>query len=199
MNTHRLQFELRSYWHPGTGHGSGSALDALTHRDGDGLPALPGRTVKGLLRDALQSAVALGWLSDPRDVHRLCGWRPTPEQQTRPEPLPAQGCLRVSDATLPAEVAAYLAANPALIAGLYRSHFATAVDSVSGTATQHSLRGIEVVVPLTLEARISILPGSTTPDDWAHSLATALPLLDQLGSHRNRGMGRVVVSLGEPQ
>ena len=203
MNRQQLHFDIRGYWHPGTGHGAGSALDALTHRDARGLPALPGRTVKGLLRDAMQRAAQLGWLQEARDVHRLFGWRPgstTTSTATdaageqRPGDIPAAGCLRVSDATLPEDVAAYLAAHPDLIGGLYRSHFGTAVDTATGTAREHSLRGMEVVVPLALEASIEVLPNTQPPAAWETLLDVALPLLDRLGAYRNRGMGRVVVT-----
>ena len=51
--SYRLKIDIQSYWHPSTGRGQGSDVDALAHRDKDGIPCLPGRTIKGLLRDAV--------------------------------------------------------------------------------------------------------------------------------------------------
>ena len=48
MNAAMLVIDIQSYWHPGTGRGSGFHLDAVTHTGADGLPLttvppLPGR------------------------------------------------------------------------------------------------------------------------------------------------------------
>ncbi|EDN71906.1 hypothetical protein BGS_0240 [Beggiatoa sp. SS] len=45
------------------GVGGGAVLDELVHKDGYGLPCLPGRTIKGLLRDGSVSAEMWGLLS----------------------------------------------------------------------------------------------------------------------------------------
>ena len=49
----KLIIDIQSYWHPGTGQGLGSHLDAVTHRGADKLPALPGKTVNGRLREVM--------------------------------------------------------------------------------------------------------------------------------------------------
>jgi hypothetical protein len=69
------------------------------------------------------------------------------------------------------------------------------VDHKSGTAAETSLRGQEVIVPLTLMAEIFDLPGVEAPPDWPDLLEVALPLLRGLGETRNRGFGRVVATL----
>jgi hypothetical protein len=70
----------------------------------------------------------------------------------------------------------------------------TAIDEKTGTALDKSLRGIEVTIPLILEAPLSIQGESDWP--WQEYLNMALPLLRHVGSKRNRGMGRVIVTLG---
>ena len=106
MNAYTLSIEVRSYWHAGGGRGGGLVVDAVVHRDADGLPVLSGRHLKGLLRDALERAQAWGWFSDsPGIAARLFGQRTeTIETGTIPE----CGCLRVSDARLPGELASWL-------------------------------------------------------------------------------------------
>jgi len=224
MTTAILTLEIKSYWHPGTGHGAGTALDTLTHRDADGLPELPGKTLRGLLREAVLQAEAFGWFGPPRKLppesadedpdrepllaEALFGWR-TRDRQARPHRVPATGCLRVGSAKLPEAVRDAIKQHRKdgtdLRSGLYRQVFTTAVDHPSGTALEHALRGAEVIVPLTLQARLSSLPNRVEasaedgdnglPEDWPQLLEPALHLLRGLGSQRHRGLGRVAARL----
>ena len=52
------KIEFFSNWHCGSGLAAGADVDALVIKDKDGLPYVPGRTIKGLLRDA---ATELGY------------------------------------------------------------------------------------------------------------------------------------------
>lgn len=194
MNSMNLCLDIRSYWHPGTGRGAGTTLDAVTHRGSDQLPALPGRSVKGMLRDSVNRAAALNWFGDHDPTAALFGWRPAQPGEVRPDFSPARGCLRISDATLPPAERDYLTGQPDLCSALYQHHYSTAIEHGSGVAKQGSLRGIEVVVPLQLYCEVSLVPGIEPPQQWRDYLTTALPLLRAIGGHRNRGLGRVHVS-----
>lgn len=55
-----LTLELHSFWHAGSGRGRSAVLDAEVARDDAGLPFLPGKSVKGLLRKAAALAEHLG-------------------------------------------------------------------------------------------------------------------------------------------
>ena len=55
-----LEIQLLSYWHAGSGFGRGADVDALVLKEGNSLPYLPGRTVKGLLREAMQCCEEAG-------------------------------------------------------------------------------------------------------------------------------------------
>lgn len=192
-----LKIEILSYWHPGTGRGQGSHLDAVTHRSGNGLPCLPGRTVKGLLRDAAHRWESFGGfgsveLPRPSITDQLFGPYGAEGVETWP------GLLRCSDATLPDSDVDYLFDKPKLVDGFYRSHFATKIEHDTGTAEKQSLRGIELVVPLTLYAQIDQVPnarhsGLTTA--WPEKLNEALPLVRAVGANRSRGLGRAVLTL----
>ncbi|MDS4031991.1 MAG: RAMP superfamily CRISPR-associated protein [Candidatus Contendobacter sp.] len=191
MNTATLKIDIQSYWHPGTGRGSGFHLDAVTHTGPDGLPRLPGRTLKGLLRDAVHRAEQWGWPKVPAgSTEALFGPIGRDGQPTHP------GLLRISDATLPDEVATYLATDDGkpLVSGLYREHFSTAIDATTGVATSRSLRGMQVVVPLTLEALIAEIPGVAAVPDWPIRIEAILPLVTAVGAQRNRGFGRAHLS-----
>ncbi len=195
MTAVELTIDIRSYWHAGGGRGAGAVLDAVVHRDPDGLPVLPGRHLKGLLRDALRRAEAWGWEGFETDVtRRLFGGLVETDGTRYSEP----GTLRVSDATLPAPLVRWLAGpgrehQPALFRGLY----ATAVEHESGTARDKTLRGVEVTVPLALTARVEPIPGRVPPDDWPRLIERVLPLVEAVGAHRSRGLGRAVLRLAE--
>jgi hypothetical protein len=187
MNGARLMLDIQTYWHPGTGRGSAFYLDAVTHTGADGLPRLPGRTLKGLLRDALRRAEEWKWLEVPvGSTVALFGTPSDDDGKSSP------GLLRVSDATLPARVADYLAGKEGrnLIPGLYREHFSTAIDAETCVARGHSLRGMRVVVPLGLEAHIDTVPGVDDVPDWRACIGAALPLVTAVGAYRSRGFGR---------
>lgn len=197
MSTYRIKIDLRGYWHPGGGRGQGMVLDATCHRDADGLPVLPGRHLKGLLRDALERAQAWDWDQHDGLAAHLFGDRPEDTSDRTPNP----GCLRVGDARLPEDIANHLTTKDgqALRTGLFRSLYATAVSHHTGTAEDRSLRGIEVVVPVPLFADISPIPGQEPPIDWEARLKAVLPLIDSVGAHRNRGLGRAVLTLEKVQ
>lgn len=207
-----LVFEVHGYWHVGTGRGGGASADAVVSRDDAGLPCIPGRQVKGLLREAVETAEAAGVLThDPLYSFTWFGSHidgaargrtPSPESRVsdlesfrfRTEP----GSLVVSTASVGANRADVNAwrqwartdeARPK-VREMFRAFASTKVDD-AGVADEKTLRSIEVVVPMTLCAEV------TGPDgDWGALLARALPLLDGVGGHRNRGLGRVTVTLG---
>lgn len=195
--THVLQVCVRSYWHSGTGRGLGAAVDVAAYRDADNLPALPGRHIKGLLRHALEQAWSWGWAghADGSLLHNLLGQR---TEQTPDGQVPSSGLLRVSDARLPDELGAWLSVDErsAERAALFRILQSTAVDEITGSARDRSLRGIEVVVPLDLRAIIEPIPGpGAPPSDWPERLCEVLPLIPAVGGHRTRGLGRAQLTL----
>lgn len=195
MEAHNLKVAIVSYWHPGTGRSGGAVTDAMAYRGGDGLPRLPGRHLKGLLREALERAEDWSWSGFEGLASRLFGDRT--EADDRGTQFPWPGCLRVGDATLSAEVAAWLghADQAATRSSLFRTVHATAIDHFTGTAAEKSLRGIEVVVPLDLTAPISVIErADSPPSDWAERLAEVLPLIVAVGAHRSRGLGRATLS-----
>lgn len=194
MNTGILRIEILSYWHPGTGRGGGTVVDAAAHRDSAGLPVIPGRHLKGLLRHALERAEAWGWPGYSGLAQQLFGTR---SEYPAVGGFPLPGCLRVSDARLPEAVANWLATGDGkkLTPRLFRSIHATAIDADSGAAKDGSLRGIEVVIPLTLEARIDAAAADPVPTDWSARLDGVLPLIDAVGAHRARGLGRAILTL----
>lgn len=188
MSTVRLKFEFLSPWLMGSGFGEGANLDAVAVKSPNGLPYIPGKSVKGLLREAMLSAEEFGHI--PADtVVRLFGSRD--ENLSRYET--SEGALRFSSATLEPGMEEWAGKNPQAVSQLYASLAATRIDA-NGLAHDKTLRKIEAALPVSLTAEV------TGPDDdtsWQDHLRLALPLLRQAGSHRHRGLGRVLVQIQE--
>lgn len=191
-----LQIEFLDYWHAGGGRGAGTHLDAIVERDNRDLPYVPGRQIKGLLREAMEALE--GWKHVPSDTTNLLFGRPSAENR-----LSEQGMLGFGDAGLPAVEADWLAKREtgsphdaeaaSARARLFRDIFTTAVDEETGCAKQASLHGIEAVIPLTLEATVSALPGKNPPENWQQHLNLAFSLVRAVGAHRSRGLGRAIL------
>lgn len=193
-----LKLEVLDYWHMGAGQGHGFAADAVLIKDQQGLPCVPGRTVKGLVRDAVRKWGALGHAEglglDSEAV----------EAQLFGEEGGRQGALAFTDAQLPEAVRYHLDQHGALKENLYRNIYSTAIDNDSGVAVSGSLRGQQVAVPATLYGTVSWLPNTLNAGDdsllasaWIKILESALPLLAGIGVKRHRGFGRVIASVGE--
>lgn len=203
-----VRVEIHDFWHIGSGRGQGVGVDAEVVRTSGGLPYLPGRTLKGLLRDATRSGEVLRRLPagttealfgtdlvDLTDEESLSAQQEYQRFQTQP------GVIRISGAYLgstPAERRQWEAWSSSgqgtsdLARHFYRKLSTTALQE--GVAKHKSLRTIEVVVPLTLHAW---LQGPAERDDWVRSIQSVFPLVSGLGSGRARGFGSCTLSLEE--
>lgn len=207
-----LKFELASFWHAGTGRGAGTELDALSHRAAGsrGLPVLPGRTVRGLLREGMRAAVALGAINDVNIEERLFGSSLEPSsgaedivahfEETRFKTTPGAlvfGSARVGRTLDEADAfeawAAQDRTSDARIEHLFRAFASTKLNE-HGVAQDHTLRAIELVVPLTLVAEVTTTPAAEDVP-WSGALGVAARFVRGIGSHRNRGLGRVTTTL----
>lgn len=192
----QLKLEIKSYWHPGSGRGRGSHIDATTHRNAYNLPNLPGRTLKGLVRNAVHRWEQFGGYAKQTMMTNVptiadCLFGPYGDKTWA-------GLLRFSDAELPPDEIAALVDNPVIIAGLYREYFSTAIDHATGTALENSLRSIELVVPLTLYAQIDLIPTAKylqLQNHWQDLLKPALSLIQAIGAYKSRGLGRAIVTI----
>ena len=184
MSQARITFRFLSYWHAGTGRGEGARLDAVVARDADGLPLLPGRSVKGLMREGVQLLEDGGHVPNGTTA-RFFG-AAADEHSRRFDSSPGE--LRFSDAVLNDPSLKRLAAEDRR--GLFEEVASTRIAE-NGLADDETLRRIEVTVPLTLQA----VAESETTDNWIKVLQLAAPLVRAAGSGRHRGFGRVAVSV----
>lgn len=164
-----------SEWHCGSGLASGANLDALVIKDVDGLPYVPGKTVKGLLREAIEALNG----SDPSTTDEIFGHTDKDGEEGT-----TSGHAFFSNAELPRDVRNKIIAGD-LARYLYRSAAATAIDEQSGTARDNSLRKMETVIPCTLEGEILNIP-----EHDIDAVLKGMKYIKRLGQNRNRGLGR---------
>jgi CRISPR/Cas system CSM-associated protein Csm3 (group 7 of RAMP superfamily) len=162
----KYRIEFYTYWHCSSGLSGGSSSDATVVKDGDGLPFVPGKTLKGHLREAAEL------LFDDDFVRRCFG-----EEDSR------KGECYFSDAVLP------VAIGKSDSKYLYHRLSATKIDPESGTAQDDTLRTIEVVIPLTLYGTIEGL----CEEDEA-KMSQAMKMVKRIGLRRHRGLGRCDIS-----
>lgn len=172
-----MDYKIKFYsnWHCGSGLAAGADVDALVVKDSDGLPYVPGRTIKGLLRDA---ATELGY--DESSIVKVFGKAGDRENQT--------GCAFFGNAVLPEHEAKEIVKGQ-LASHLYQTFASTAIDD-NGIAKDNSLRRIETVVPCSLEGSVSGVDSSEEK-----MLKEAMKYIKRLGTGRNRGYGRCNIEL----
>lgn len=210
MTTRRLRFEFLSYWQVSSGLGHEAAADSVVARDRDGLPLLPGKTIKGLLREAMDVA------GIPRD--RILRWfgsenpgvvapTTTAAKQEEADNLQERGRyatqpgeLWFGSATLPDTWRHWVRQSDApsvekTLATLHAFVASTSIDG-SGVALDKTLRVAEVTVPMTLHGIVS---GPEGDAQWIADVTDALPFLRAVGSRRHRGYGRVCCGLEEAE
>jgi len=187
----KITFKILSFWHAGSGSGEGSHLDAVVTKTPAGLPCIPGRTVKGLFRESVLTAEECGMYNENGMTDRLFGKGDS--SISRFDTVP--GLLRFTGADLGEGMEQWAGSreNRGRVQHLYSVFSSTKINE-NGLAADKSLRSIELTVPLKLCGFVQSDDEST---EWMYALRTAAPLLRHLGSHRHRGLGRVVVTVEE--
>jgi CRISPR/Cas system CSM-associated protein Csm3 (group 7 of RAMP superfamily) len=167
-----LEYNLTflSDWHCGSGLSGGAEADAVVIKERN-LPYVPGKTIKGLIREAMHEISEVHAGVSESDIKSIL--------ETSDDTQSAY----FSNAELPE--AEQNEISDELSHFLYRNISSTKIDK-RGTAEQGTLRVKEVTMPLTLEGKIS---GIQT-DEQVEKLKMALLWVRCLGVNRNRGLGR---------
>lgn len=188
MKSASIEIRLLSYWHIGSGFGRGAEVDALVLRDMDGLPYIPGRSLKGVFREAAQNCEEIGVIEKGR-TWRLFG-KPSEEGEYDGS---APGLLFFRDACLPENERSWLLSKSGrdFRSALFETMASTSVNQ-NGVSDDHTLRTIELCVPMVLESEIH-----SDGDTFCEDLRKAAVLIRAFGSRRNRGLGRCEVFVSE--
>lgn len=178
--------EFFSDWHCGSGLAAGADVDALVVKDKDNLPFVPGKTIKGLIREAVEDINQFtGNQIKPEIINKAFGFFDKKDQNER-------GYLFFGNAELDPNISEQIKKNNAS-QFLYRSIASTAIED-DGTVKKHSLRKIEVVVPCTVIGKIIPNESIIKPEDNYESvkeiIIKAFSYIKRIGQNRNRGLGR---------
>jgi CRISPR/Cas system CSM-associated protein Csm3 (group 7 of RAMP superfamily) len=169
-------------WHCGSGLSSGADLDLLVIKDKNQLPFIPGKTIKGLVREAVEEIHSFS--GSNLDLVTVFG----AEENVKKGVESGQGCCFFTNAEINEDLREAIVSNK-LQDYLYRSLASTAIDE-SGIADEHSLRKMEVCVPCELEGEIL-----DVPDDFLEIMEKGLKFIKRLGQNRNRGLGRCSIKV----
>lgn len=176
MSTIKYEIEFFSNWHCGSGLAAGADVDALVIKDNNGIPYVPGRTIKGLLREAA-SVLSV----NNEVINKVFGVSGDKEGHMT-------GISFFGNATLPSAEYKYIV-EQGLASHLYQTFASTRIDE-NGIAKDNSLRKIETVVPCKLEGEIL-----NVPEGAEKTLEDAMHYIKRMGTGRNRGYGRCKLSI----
>lgn len=178
--------EFLSDWHVGSGLSAGAQSDAQVLKDEKMLPYIPGKTIKGLLKDALMEMPEK--FVNRELINQLLGYEVKDNNgkviETR------SGILRFSNAELPETERKEII--PELAGHLYSFQTSTTITE-KGVAKPKSLRTMEVCLPVILEGSIQCFDEGSMRDlksEEKDLLEKAFKWLRRLGVNRNRGLGK---------
>ena len=187
-----IRVTFLSDWHISSGLGDSYRADAVLMRDADGFPYIPGRALKGALREG---ARRLGQCREDLRKAEFFFWG---SRSDDPD-ANISGRLRVSAATLPASLKQQLAGLPdakILQDDLTILHWQTAL-APEGIVQPGSLRTTECAIAgLELEAELTAFPSPQTDENWVRSyFAAVCAAVKSIGGKRSRGFGQCKVSV----
>lgn len=176
------EIHFHSYWHCSSGLSAGADIDTLVLKNADNLPYVPGRTMKGLVRDAINDICV--FKADKAISEAVINAFGT---ENSAEKAGIRRQMYFTDAVLKeTEGNAIISRN--LSRYLYRTIASTEIKE--GVAKKQTLRRIQVTVPCVLEGRII-----NVPEDICQDIRDALKYIKRLGLHRNRGLGRCTITV----
>lgn len=184
MTKIEYKIEFFSEWHCGSGMAAGADLDVLVIKDKDNLPYIPGKTIKGLLRESIEQ------MYNDADVAKIFGTASSVKDNTKNNIEDIQGQCFFSNAELSVDEKKYIIQEN-LTDFLYRKVTSTAITS-KGVADEHTLRSMQTVIPCTLCGYIDYAPEDKEVKDH---LKNGLKMIKRLGQNRNRGLGRCDFSI----
>lgn len=184
MTTLKYQIDFFSDWHCGSGLSSGADIDVLVIKDNNNLPFIPGKTIKGLVREAAEEIQRLSGKKDEEMIKQIFGYFEKDVSEKEIEAV--KGECFFTNAILDENLANGVLEND-MMKFFYRTISSTQIDA-EGVAEKHSLRKMQVTIPCTLKGEILDVPKKFESD-----IEIALQFVKRLGQNRNRGLGRCTI------
>lgn len=189
MNTINYSIEFFDYWSTTAGLAGGSLADSLCLKAANGLPYIPGKTIKGLMREAtevLQMQEIELFTSDFIDY--VFGELERAPNDSLSGTSTKEALSFFSDATLDKGTAKDIL-DKHLNTQMFEYLASTAIES-SGLATPGSLRRIEYALPCTLFGSVY-----NVPIKYKSQLTNCANFVKRLGYNRHRGFGRCKITI----
>lgn len=174
------KIEFHTDWHCGSGLAAGADVDALVVKDENGMPFVPGKTIKGLVREAVSEIRSFKGATEDEKFVEAFGFFDDKDKKEK-------GCLFFTNAELKKEEYDAITSNNA-VRFMYRDIASTAIGE-NGIAKKHSLRKMEVVVPCSLYGEIH-----DVPEEMKKEIKEGLKFIKRMGQNRNRGLGRCTIT-----
>jgi CRISPR/Cas system CSM-associated protein Csm3 (group 7 of RAMP superfamily) len=180
------QIEFFSYWHAGSGLAGSTYADSIVNKNEDNLPVIPGKTIKGLLREAAEKINELNKELVSNDfILNVFGEK----ESTGLIDYKKEGRAFFSNVSLSKSLSENILKSN-LSDDLYHVISSTEIDN-NGQAKDGSLRQLEVTIPITLYGSIEHFPDN----NYEVQLANCFKWIKQLGHNRNRGLGKCKFSI----
>lgn len=185
MENIKYKIEFFSEWHCGSGLAAGADVDALVIKDRKGLPFVPGKTMKGLLRESVEDLVIYRHLPKQILIELFGNSADRNNQEEGSDAdLMQQGKVYFTNAVLAANHQAIIEKEQ-LQEFLFGTVSSTCITN-EGVAKAHSLRRVQTVIPCVLYGEILDIPTL----EMKQLLSEGLRMIKRLGVGRNRGLGR---------
>jgi len=175
-----MEIEFLDFWH--CGQNPGDRPESPVVRDEADLPLIPSTSLQGALCQAVAEAEEFGHVPE--------GTR------ARLFEVSTGSALRVGDARITTALREWLAMPEQETCRRALSREWTLI--ASGKDRARTRRRIEVIIPMELEAQISLSEDAQPPENWHELLTKALPLIGAIGGLRSRGLGRCRMNLRIP-
>lgn len=181
------KIEFFNYWHSGSGLSGSTYADSIVNKTERNLPYIPGKTLKGLLRDAAERINELNpRLVNDNFISEVFGERSDNKQVTKED----EGKAFFSNALLSADLSNRIRNDKNNLSdSLYTVISSTKIDK-NGQAEDGSLRQLEVAIPVILYASIEHFPSH-----YEQELEYCMAWIKEMGQNRNRGLGKCKFSI----
>ena len=187
-----LNICFSSDWHCGSGLGETHLSDAVLSRDTEGVPVIPGRAVKGALREGAWRLCLLGG-DYVRAQSLIFGSDPQGKAGRQ------AGRLFVSPAGLPEDIRAFFLSlsheeRRRAVSYLMTRRSRTALQN--GVAVRRTLRSLECGVPgVVFRSRLSFALPDGNRGWLLPYMAAVCAAVKSMGADRARGLGRCTLKL----
>ncbi len=200
----KYEYEIQFFneWHCGSGLAAGADLDALVIKDGQNLPFIPGKTIKGLVREAVEdyytfnnteiSELFIKYFGNSKDKDNRNPQQIEDKFLNKKDEIGNNidairfGSLFFSNAELPDNERKEIVKQH-VQDFMYTSIASTRIDE-NGTASKTSLRKTEITIPCKL--KFFIQSEEEISKEFLEIINKSVGLIKRIGQNRNRGLGR---------